>query len=578
MHPRATSIGRSAGCSRRGVAVGLTDGELLERFASTDSDSAESAFETILARHGSTVLTVCRQVLGDAHAAEDAFQATFLVLVRRAGSLRVHEGRSLGPWLYGVAYRTALKARRCNVRRRRAREHRAAVPEARAGQGATTVERDDLGAALHEEVNRLPTRYRAPVVLCYFEGRTHDEAAAALNWPVGTVRSCLSRARELLRSRLARRGLAPAGWTVASWFDGAARADVPSALKDATLTAAIQGTPAAAVDSLVGLVLRSLFIARFRTAAAAVGLVLMTVGVGAIAAGSRRGRSRPRPPGSRPDLRGRPRSMVLPRRCRNTPGAAGDLRVPPRRRRQSGCLHPRWQVPGHDRLEAGHRRLGCVHGPAGSRDGPVGRPLRPDRPLARWYHAGDDRARPRPTAPALGPGHRAASVGAGMCRKTRSARPPPSRPTAGLSSRMGTITIRRRHDGSRSSSCGMSPRRRKDLDGSSETAGSLLADFEIRPGRQDPIALMTGGNPETSIGLWTSPTAAGGRESRSRGPTSDRSPSRRTASGWRPRSTTGRSGSTTRRTVGSDCRGWGKGRRIRKDLRERGSPPMAGRG
>ena len=113
-------------------------------------------------------------------------------------SLRMREGGSLGAWLHGVAYRTALKARK-GAARRRAREHRVARPEARAGLAVAAVERDDLGAALHAEVTRLPAKYRDPVVLCYFEGRTHDEAAATLNWPVGTVRCRLSRARDLLR-------------------------------------------------------------------------------------------------------------------------------------------------------------------------------------------------------------------------------------------------------------------------------------------------------------------------------------------------------------------------------------------
>ena len=100
-----------------GSAVGLTDGQLLERFVARDSESAEAAFETILTRHGSTVLTVCRQVLGDAHAAEDAFQATFLVLVRRAGSLRVRENASLGPRLYEVAFGRRGKSAKGAVRK-----------------------------------------------------------------------------------------------------------------------------------------------------------------------------------------------------------------------------------------------------------------------------------------------------------------------------------------------------------------------------------------------------------------------------------------------------------------------------
>src|SRR5690349_10360386 len=101
-----------------GSAVGLSDGELLERFARRRDEAAKAAFEILLARHGAMVLTVCRQVLRDAHAAEDAFQAAFLVLVRRAASLQVREPGSLGPWLHGVAYRIALKARQEAARRR----------------------------------------------------------------------------------------------------------------------------------------------------------------------------------------------------------------------------------------------------------------------------------------------------------------------------------------------------------------------------------------------------------------------------------------------------------------------------
>jgi RNA polymerase sigma factor (sigma-70 family) len=274
-----------------GSAVGLTDGQLLERFVVRDSDSAEAAFETILTRHGSTVLTVCRQVLGDVHAAEDAFQATFLVLVRRAGSLQIRDNASLGPWLYEVAYRTALKVRQ-GTARRRAREHRVAVPEARAGQGGADVaERDDLGAVLHQEVNRLPTKYRVPVVLCYFEGRTHDEAAATLHWPVGTVRSNLSRARDLLRSRLTRRGLAPAGWIGASSLETIARAEVPAALRTATVAAAVRGTPAAPVAFLAKVMLRSLLMARLKlTVGAVLTMALLAAGVGfAVQSGARPG-------------------------------------------------------------------------------------------------------------------------------------------------------------------------------------------------------------------------------------------------------------------------------------------------
>ena len=243
----AGDVGRHLGrLFDAGSAVGLTDGELLERVAQRRDEWAEAAFEVLLARHGAMVLTVCRQVLGDAHAAEDTFQATFLVLVRRAGSLRVREPGTVGPWLYGVAYRIALKARREDARRR-ARERRAAVPAV--GNTSAAIAQGEVHALLHEEVNRLPAKYRAPVVLCYLEGRTHDEAAAALQWPVGTVRGRLARARDLLRARLTRRGLAPDGWAGALLLGPAARIEPPARLLAATVAAAIDGMPAGAVTA-----------------------------------------------------------------------------------------------------------------------------------------------------------------------------------------------------------------------------------------------------------------------------------------------------------------------------------------
>jgi RNA polymerase sigma factor (sigma-70 family) len=261
-----------------GSAVGLTDGELLERFARRD-EAAEAAFETLLVRHGSMVLTVCRQVLGDAHAAEDAFQAAFLVLVRRAASLRVREPGSLGPWLHGVAYRIALKARQ-QAARRRARERRAAMPAV--GRPSLALEQGELRALLHEEVNRLPAKYRAPVVLCYLEGRTHDEAAAALRWPVGTVRGRLARARDRLRARLTRRGLAPGGWIGASPLGPATRIEPPAWLLEATVAAALEGRPAAAAAAMANLTLRRLLLARLQVTAAVLSIALLTVGFGLV--------------------------------------------------------------------------------------------------------------------------------------------------------------------------------------------------------------------------------------------------------------------------------------------------------
>ncbi len=152
------------------------------------------------------VLRVCRSILRDEHDAQDAFQATFLVLVRRADAVRRRE--SAGSWLHGVALRVAAHARAGMARRRR--------HERCAGELAVTADRSgaegvspELAAILHEELGRLPERYRAAFVLCYLEGHTCEAAARRLGWPVGTVKSRLARGRERLRGRLIRRGVVP---------------------------------------------------------------------------------------------------------------------------------------------------------------------------------------------------------------------------------------------------------------------------------------------------------------------------------------------------------------------------------
>jgi RNA polymerase sigma factor (sigma-70 family) len=159
-------------------AEGVPDAELLQRFV---SGRDEAAFELLLWRHAALVLHVCQGVLRDSHAAEDAFQATFLALARKAGSLRRRE--SLAGWLYHVAYRVALKAR-ARVAARRAHEAQARQRRAPASSAepAADAARRDLAPVLHEELNRLAARYRLPLVLCYLEGKTHAEAARQLGW------------------------------------------------------------------------------------------------------------------------------------------------------------------------------------------------------------------------------------------------------------------------------------------------------------------------------------------------------------------------------------------------------------
>ena len=148
--------------------VGLTEAELVDRIARRD-ESAESAFEAILRRHGPAVLACCRRVLGDTSAAEDAFQATFLVLYRRAGSIRVAE--SLAPWLLHVARMAALKARQGELRRL-ARERRVARLELTAAEEPSS----DLRLLVHDEVDRLPAKYRTPVILCQLAVLSHAES------------------------------------------------------------------------------------------------------------------------------------------------------------------------------------------------------------------------------------------------------------------------------------------------------------------------------------------------------------------------------------------------------------------
>jgi RNA polymerase sigma factor (sigma-70 family) len=206
---------------------GLSDRTLLERFARRRE---EAAFEILVRRHGPLVLAVCRRVLGHEHDAEDAFQAAFLVLARKVGCVRWQE--SVATWLYEVAYRTALKARAAQARRRK---HERAAAERRAREGADPPAAEDWQAAVDAEVARLPAKYRAPVVLCYLQGRSHTEAARQLGWPEGTVKGRLARARELLRGRLARRGLALSPALAALALSPAL---VPAALAGSTAQAA----------------------------------------------------------------------------------------------------------------------------------------------------------------------------------------------------------------------------------------------------------------------------------------------------------------------------------------------------
>ncbi len=183
-----------------GVLGSLTDGELLARFLSGDAPSAEAAFAILVERHGPMVMRVCNSALGTTHDAEDASQAVFLVLARRARSLRRRD--SAASWLYGVARRVAARARRDDARRKK---HERRKAEMAANQRETPVV-SDAGPGVYEEIDRLPEIYRSAVVLCYLEALSHEQAASRLGCPLRTLQSRLLRGKERLRDRLARRG------------------------------------------------------------------------------------------------------------------------------------------------------------------------------------------------------------------------------------------------------------------------------------------------------------------------------------------------------------------------------------
>jgi RNA polymerase sigma factor (sigma-70 family) len=235
-----TLFSQLEGLFRYGTSVGSSEGELLKRFV---ADRDEAAFEALLSRHGRMVLGVCRQMLNDPNDVDDAFQATFLVLVRKASTLR--QSDLLGNWLYGVAHRVATRARSLSARRAaRNATGPDAVENLTVAEGGRELSVNQTAAFeegrwLHRELSHLPEKYRVLIVLCYFEGLTHDEAAARLGCPLGTVKGRLARARDLLRRRLTVRGVTLSATALASHLALAeATASVPGSLQTATLKAA----------------------------------------------------------------------------------------------------------------------------------------------------------------------------------------------------------------------------------------------------------------------------------------------------------------------------------------------------
>ena len=280
-----------------GSVAGLADRQLLERFIAQQDAAGEAAFAALVSRHGPMILDVCRQVLGDPDHAEDAFQAVFLVLTRKARSIR--DPDLLGNWLYGVAIRTARCAK-LQLDEQRNKEEGDVMTRSGPGSSAVlepmappaeqaAVDREEA-EALHDEIDRLPKSFRLPIVLCYFEGLTLDEAARQLRWPAGTLRSRLARAREKLRISLTRRGIAlPDAALGAGLTPRIARAAVSSSLCHITTRAAMSfasgqaaaGAGSASAIALAQEVLRSMLVTKLKLVA----LAFLLVGAAAAGAG-----------------------------------------------------------------------------------------------------------------------------------------------------------------------------------------------------------------------------------------------------------------------------------------------------
>jgi RNA polymerase sigma factor (sigma-70 family) len=250
----------------------LPDRQLLERFAARRD---QDAFAALLKRHGPMVLGVCKSVLRDAHGAEDAFQAAFLLLAQKADSIHRREAVSLSGWLYRVAYHLAVRAK-ANAARRKVLETRAVItPPA---DPVLDMSLREVRAALLEELHALPEQYRAPLVLCGLEGKSLDEAARLLGWTRGAVKGRLQRGRQLLRTRLRRRGLELPGLLFATALAlNSSSAQVPAALADSTLRAALKvaaggavvaGVVSAEVTALVHGANKAMFVSKAKIATA----------------------------------------------------------------------------------------------------------------------------------------------------------------------------------------------------------------------------------------------------------------------------------------------------------------------
>jgi RNA polymerase sigma factor (sigma-70 family) len=262
-----------------------TDAQLLESFVSEQDDAA---FEALVLRHGPMVLGVCRRILGDNHDAEDAFQAVFLVLVRKADS--VVPRAMVGNWLHGVAFRTAHKARVMNAKRLAREMHVRERPMV--VDGGPDLAWHDLLPLLDQELQAMPDKYRAPIVLCDLEGKTRKQAALQLGWPEGTLSSRLALGRKMLARRLERRGLSPRAGAMPLLVTPALAHSIPSSLLAATvqaglLSAAGKGIAgigvSASVAALTDAMVKAMLLTKLKLAVAVLLIVGAVIGTSLVA-------------------------------------------------------------------------------------------------------------------------------------------------------------------------------------------------------------------------------------------------------------------------------------------------------
>ena len=341
-----------------------TDQELLQRFV---GQRDEAAFAVVVRRHGPMVLRVALRTLQNEHDAEDVFQATFLVLSQKAHTIRRQE--SLGSWLYGVAYRLALKTK-AMAGERRNRERRVSATPMPTPLAQITVQ--EAQAILDEELSRLPKKFREPVVLCCLEGLARDEAAKQIGCPASVLKSRLEQARERLRQRLIARGLTlPCGLGAFLLLEGAAAATVPPALIGSITKAAITVAAGKAASTVVTAkvaaltegVLRTMFLTKIKIATVALVVGMMALGGGmltyrtAAAQGDKPPIASDKPPAAEkpvePAAKQEKEKEGLHRLGQGGRRPASGLGLPPRR--EAG-LQPRRD--GHARRPGSQRRQG----------------------------------------------------------------------------------------------------------------------------------------------------------------------------------------------------------------------------